>query len=135
MPIRHTLSDSGIPVQVYTDDLDDAGRMQLLPIARLPIVHHHVAAMPDVHKGIGATVGSVIVRPHGAGRRMSRSRARRELDVEALRRQTRGVECRGLKGVLDESPGACKDIDAVMANQTDQGDIVYRLKQVVCVKG
>lgn len=72
---------------------------------------------------------------HGAGRRMSRSRARREFDVEALRRQTRGVECRIHKNVLDESPGAYKDIDTVMANQEDLVDVVHRLKQVVCVKG
>jgi len=72
---------------------------------------------------------------HGAGRRMSRSRARREFDIGALRQQTRGVECRIRKSVLDESPGAYKDIDTVMANQEDLVDVVHRLKQVVCVKG
>lgn len=72
---------------------------------------------------------------HGAGRRMSRSRARREHDLDTLRRQTRGVECRIHRSVLDESPGAYKDIDAVMANQSDLVDVVHRLKQVVCVKG
>lgn len=72
---------------------------------------------------------------HGAGRRMSRSRARREFDIDMLRRQTRGVECRIHKSVLDESPGAYKDIDAVMANQSDLVDIEHRLKQIVCVKG
>ncbi|MBS1270746.1 MAG: RNA-splicing ligase RtcB [Gammaproteobacteria bacterium] len=72
---------------------------------------------------------------HGAGRRMSRSQARRTFDVDALRRQTRGVECRIHKSVLDESPAAYKDIDTVMSNQADLVDIVHRLKQVVCVKG
>ncbi len=72
---------------------------------------------------------------HGAGRRMSRSRARREFDIDDLRQQTRGVECRIHRSVLDESPGAYKDIDAVMANQEDLVDVVHRLKQVVCVKG
>ena len=72
---------------------------------------------------------------HGAGRRMSRTQARRAFDVETLRSQTRGVECRIHKSVLDESPGAYKDIDAVMANQTDLVDVMHRLKQVVCVKG
>lgn len=72
---------------------------------------------------------------HGAGRRMSRSRARREFDIDALRDQTRGVECRIHKSVLDESPGAYKDIDSVMANQEDLVEVVHRLKQVVCVKG
>lgn len=72
---------------------------------------------------------------HGAGRRMSRTQARRAFDVETLRSQTRGVECRIHKNVLDESPGAYKDIDTVMANQADLVDVVHRLKQVVCVKG
>ena len=49
--------------------------------------------------------------------------------------QTVGVECRKDVGVVDEIPGAYKDIDAVMANQADLVDVVHTLKQVVCVKG
>ena len=60
MPIRQTLSSDRVPVRIWTDDIDDASRRQLANIAALPIVHHHVAAMPDVHLGIGATIGSVI---------------------------------------------------------------------------
>ncbi|HSS66849.1 MAG TPA: RtcB family protein, partial [Gammaproteobacteria bacterium] len=56
---------------------------------------------------------------HGAGRRMSRREAKRRFSPEDLERQTRGVECRKDKGVVDEIPGAYKDIDSVMANQTD----------------
>lgn len=72
---------------------------------------------------------------HGAGRRMSRTQAKKQFDVEALKNQTRGVECRKDKGVLDEIPGAYKDIDSVMANQTDLVDVVHTLKQVLTVKG
>jgi tRNA-splicing ligase RtcB len=60
MPVRQTLASSAVPVRIWTDDIDDASRRQLANIAALPIVHHHVAAMPDVHLGIGATIGSVI---------------------------------------------------------------------------
>jgi tRNA-splicing ligase RtcB len=60
MPIVQTLHKGRVPVHIYTDDIDHAALQQLLNIANLPIVHPHVAAMPDVHAGIGATVGSVI---------------------------------------------------------------------------
>ena len=72
---------------------------------------------------------------HGAGRRMSRGKAKRlfsETDIEA---QTQGVECRKDKGVLDEIPGAYKDIDEVMENQSDLVEVVHSLRQVICVKG
>jgi len=48
---------------------------------------------------------------------------------------TEGVECRKDKGVIDETPGAYKSIDAVMAAQADLVDVVATLKQLVCVKG
>jgi tRNA-splicing ligase RtcB len=72
---------------------------------------------------------------HGAGRRMSRTAARRNFSQIDLEEQTRGVECRKDGGVLDEIPGAYKDIDAVMENQRDLVEVVHTLKQVVCVKG
>jgi tRNA-splicing ligase RtcB len=72
---------------------------------------------------------------HGAGRRMSRGAAKRMFDLEALASQTAGVECRKDSGVLDEIPGAYKDIDTVMAAQRDLVDVVHTLKQVLCVKG
>ena len=55
--------------------------------------------------------------------------------VEDLIEQTNGVVCRKDKGVLDEIPGAYKDIDEVMANQSDLVEVVHTLKQVLCVKG
>lgn len=72
---------------------------------------------------------------HGAGRRMSRSEAKRRFDKRDMETQTEGVECRKDKGVIDEIPGAYKDIDTVMANQSDLVEVVHTLKQVVCVKG
>jgi len=72
---------------------------------------------------------------HGAGRRMSRNAAQKSFSLEDLRIQTEGVICRKDKGVLDEIPGAYKDIDEVMANQSDLVDVVHTLKQIICVKG
>jgi len=72
---------------------------------------------------------------HGAGRRMSRTQAKKEFTVADLEAQTRGVECLKTVGVLDEIPGAYKDIDTVMSNQADLVEIVHTLKQVICVKG
>ncbi|WP_201617353.1 RtcB family protein [Psychrobacter urativorans] len=72
---------------------------------------------------------------HGAGRRMSRSKAGRTFTVDELKSQTEGVECRKDKSVLDEIPGAYKDIDEVMANQSDLVEVVHTLKQVMCIKG
>ena len=72
---------------------------------------------------------------HGAGRTMSRARARKLFTREDLRNQTAGVECRKDDGVIDEIPSAYKDIDRVMQAQSDLVDIVATLKQVLCVKG
>jgi tRNA-splicing ligase RtcB len=72
---------------------------------------------------------------HGAGRKMSRSAAKRTFGVRDLVEQTRGVECRKDSGVVDEIPGAYKPIEKVMAQQTDLVEVVAELKQVVCVKG
>ena len=72
---------------------------------------------------------------HGAGRLMSRNAAQKKFNLEDLRQQTDGVICRKDKGVIDEIPGAYKNIDEVMANQADLVDVVHTLKQVICVKG
>ena len=72
---------------------------------------------------------------HGAGRRMGRNQATKNFTLADLEKQTEGVVCRKDKGVLDEIPGAYKDIDEVMANQTDLVEVVHTLKQVLCVKG
>jgi tRNA-splicing ligase RtcB (3'-phosphate/5'-hydroxy nucleic acid ligase) len=72
---------------------------------------------------------------HGAGRLMSRNKAKNAFSLDDLIAQTAGVECRKDAGVLDEIPGAYKPIDQVMANQSDLVEVVATLKQVVCVKG
>ena len=72
---------------------------------------------------------------HGAGRRMSRTQARKSFSVEDLVKQTEGVECRKDNAVLDEIPSAYKDIDKVMQNQRDLVDVAHVLKAVLCVKG
>jgi tRNA-splicing ligase RtcB len=72
---------------------------------------------------------------HGAGRAMSRNEARRRFTRADLVAQTSGVECRKDTAVIDELPAAYKDVDAVMAAQSDLVDVVHTLKQVLCVKG
>jgi tRNA-splicing ligase RtcB len=72
---------------------------------------------------------------HGAGRRMSRTRAREVFTERDLMTQTQGVECRKDRGVIDEIPGAYKDIDAVLRNESDLVEPTEVLKQVICVKG
>ncbi len=72
---------------------------------------------------------------HGAGRAMSRTRAKRQFTLEDHAKATEGVECRKDAGVLDETPAAYKDIDAVMAAQEDLVEVLHTLKQIVCVKG
>lgn len=72
---------------------------------------------------------------HGAGRKMSRSKAKLLFGQEDLIQQTQGIECRKDSGVIDEIPSAYKDIDQVMANQSDLIEILHTLKQVLCIKG
>ncbi|WP_058534826.1 RtcB family protein [Legionella saoudiensis] len=72
---------------------------------------------------------------HGAGRVMSRTKAKQLVNLEEHRRALDRVECKKDASTLDETPKAYKDIDAVMAAQKDLVEIVYTLKQILCVKG
>ncbi len=72
---------------------------------------------------------------HGAGRVMSRTEAKRQFTVADHVAATAGVECRKDADVIDETPRAYKDIDAVMAAQSSLVEIMHTLRQVVCVKG
>jgi tRNA-splicing ligase RtcB (3'-phosphate/5'-hydroxy nucleic acid ligase) len=72
---------------------------------------------------------------HGAGRKMSRTAAKKKFTRDDLKAQTMGVECRKDQGVVDEIPGAYKDIEEVMRAQNDLVEVVAELKQVICVKG
>jgi tRNA-splicing ligase RtcB len=72
---------------------------------------------------------------HGAGRKMSRTKAKRTFTVDDLVAQTRGVECRKDAGVIDEIPGAYKDLESVIEAQSDLVEVVAHLRQLICVKG
>jgi tRNA-splicing ligase RtcB len=72
---------------------------------------------------------------HGAGRQMSRTKARATFTTVDLEAQTVGVECRKDADVIDEIPGAYKDIHQVMRDQSDLVEVVASLKQVMCIKG
>ena len=100
----------------------------------LGIVPGSMGARSYIVRGKG-NAESFCSSAHGAGRRMSRTAATKRFTEADLARQTEGVICRKDKGVVDEIPGAYKDIDEVMANQRDLTEILHTLKQVVCVKG
>ncbi|MEU4117424.1 RtcB family protein [Kitasatospora sp. NPDC028055] len=72
---------------------------------------------------------------HGAGRKMSRTAAKKRFTTRDLAEQTKGVECRKDSGVVDEIPGAYKNIEKVIEQQKDLVEVVAHLKQVICVKG
>lgn len=72
---------------------------------------------------------------HGAGRRMSRTEAKRRFTIEDVLEQTSGVSCRKDEGIIDELPSAYKDIDEVMQNQKDLVRPIFELKQFLCIKG
>ncbi len=98
------------------------------------IIPGSMGAKSFIVKGLGAAE-SFNSCSHGAGRRMSRTAARKRFSARDLEEQTLGVECRKDAGVVDEIPGAYKDIAEVMRNQADLVEVVAELKQVVCVKG
>ena len=103
-------------------------------IDELGIIPGSMGAKSFIVRGKGSKA-SFCSCSHGAGRAMSRTQAKKQFDTEDLSIQTNGVECRKDKGVIDEIPGAYKDIDKVMQNQHDLVSIEHTLKQVVCVKG
>ncbi|WP_146646137.1 RtcB family protein [Labilithrix luteola] len=72
---------------------------------------------------------------HGAGRKMSRTAAKKVFTVQDHEEATRGIECRKDADVIDETPAAYKSIDDVMNAQRELVDVVHTLRQVVCVKG
>lgn len=87
-----------------------------------------------VVRGLGSAA-SFQSASHGAGRVMSRTKAKRTFTVDDLIAQTQGVESRKDAGVIDEIPGAYKDINEVVAAQADLVEVVAFLRQIICVKG
>ncbi len=103
-------------------------------VGDLGVIPGSMGARSYIVRGLG-NPESFCSCSHGAGRAMSRSEARRRFTLEDHARATAGVECRKDADVLDETPGAYKSIDAVMAAQRDLVEILHTLHQVVCVKG
>ncbi len=103
-------------------------------VGELGIIPGSMGAKSYVVRGKGQ-VDAFCSCSHGAGRRMSRTQAKKRFSRDDLERQTQGVECRKDKGVIDEIPSAYKDIDEVMRNQADLVEVVHTLKQMLCVKG
>ncbi|NER59169.1 RtcB family protein [Pseudomonas sp. MAFF212428] len=101
---------------------------------QLGIIPGSMGAKSFIVRGLG-NEDSFCSCSHGAGRIMSRARARQAFTVEDQARATVHVECRKDKDVIDEIPMAYKDIDAVMAAQRELVEVVHTLRQVVCVKG
>ena len=103
-------------------------------VGDLGIIPGSMGTRSYIVKGLG-NPDSFCSCSHGAGRRMSRSAAKKQFTVEDVAAQTAGIECRKDTGIIDEIPGAYKDIDQVMKNQDDLVEIVATLKQILCVKG
>jgi tRNA-splicing ligase RtcB (3'-phosphate/5'-hydroxy nucleic acid ligase) len=101
---------------------------------RFGIIPGSMGAKSFIIKGLG-NPQSFNSCSHGAGRKMSRTKAKSKYTIDDLKAQTAGVECRKDKGVVDEIPGAYKDIEEVMRAQADLVEVVAELKQVICVKG
>ena len=101
---------------------------------QLGIVPGSMGAKSYIVRGLG-NVQSFNSCAHGAGRKMSRSAAKAYFSRDDLIAQTAGIECRKDQYVVDEIPGAYKDIDMVMENQTDLVEVVHTLRQVLCIKG
>ena len=100
----------------------------------LGIIPGSMGARSFIVRGLG-NAESFQSCSHGAGRRMSRTEARKRFSLEDHAAATAGVECRKDADVIDETPAAYKDIDAVMEAQKDLVEVVHTLKQIVCVKG
>jgi tRNA-splicing ligase RtcB len=87
-----------------------------------------------VVEGLGNAM-SLCSAPHGAGRRLSRTAARRQFSRDQLRQAMTGIEYRDSDAFLDEIPAAYKDIDRVMADSADLVRVRHTLRQAVNVKG
>jgi len=101
---------------------------------RYGIIPGSMGAKSFIIKGLG-NAEAFNSCSHGAGRKMSRTKAKARFTRDDLEKQTAGVECRKDKAVIDEIPGAYKDIEEVMRAQSDLVEVVAEIKQVICVKG
>ncbi|MDG4764122.1 RtcB family protein [Solwaraspora sp. WMMD406] len=118
----------GVPLLVTRKGAIRAGR------GELGVIPGSMGTGSYVVRGLGNET-AYCSASHGAGRRMSRSKAKKTFSVADLAEQTAGVECRKDAGVVDEIPAAYKDLNQVIAEQADLVEVVAHLRQVVCVKG
>ncbi|MFE2551683.1 RtcB family protein [Streptomyces sp. NPDC059355] len=100
----------------------------------LGIIPGSMATGTYIVKGLG-NAAAFNSASHGAGRRMSRTAAKKRFSTRDLAEQTKGVECRKDAGIVDEIPAAYKPIEQVMEQQRDLVEVVAKLKQVICIKG
>ncbi|GAA3726205.1 tRNA-splicing ligase RtcB [Spinactinospora alkalitolerans] len=121
-------SYDGVDVLVTRKGAIRAGR------GDLGIIPGSMATGTYIVRGLG-NPDSFNSASHGAGRRMSRNKAKKTFTEADLIEQTKGVECRKDRGVLDEIPAAYKDLSEVIDAQTDLVEVVAHLRQVICVKG
>jgi tRNA-splicing ligase RtcB len=103
-------------------------------LGRLAIIPGSMGAKTYIVKGLG-NEDAYKSASHGAGRKMSRTQAMKTFTVEDHIKATEGIECKKDSSVLDETPGAYKNIEDVMNAQKDLVEIQHELRQIVCVKG
>lgn len=125
---------------VATEVIDD----QLMIVTRKGAIRAGFGELALIPGSMGT--GSYVVRglgsadsfysaSHGAGRKMSRNKAKKTFTTDDLAEQTAGIECRKDQGVVDEIPGAYKDLHGVIEAQADLITPVAHLRTVLCVKG
>lgn len=157
----HRLSDKLVSF-IEPEAIEPQALLQASRISRMPFIYDHVALMPDVHLGMGATVGSVIATegaitgsmatgtfiatglgneasfmsaPHGAGRRMSRGEAKRTFTLEDLQVKMEGITARLRPSLIDEHPDAYKDVAMVIDRSSELVKVEHTLRQILNVKG
>jgi tRNA-splicing ligase RtcB len=109
------------------------GAIQMRP-GQLGVIPGSMGTRSYIVSGLG-NPASFSSAPHGAGRRFSRTEARRRFTMEDFDRAMQGIEHRRAEALIDELPGAYKDIDEVMQNAKELVEIKHTLHQVCNVKG
>ena len=103
-------------------------------VGDMGIIPGSMGARSYIVKGLGCE-DAFCSAPHGAGRVMSRGKAKKVVTAEMFEEQTKGILCRKDAGVYDEAPMAYKPIDQVMYNANGLVEVVAELRQILCIKG
>ncbi len=109
------------------------GAIQMMP-GQLGVISGFMGTRSYIVSGLGNPLSYMSVF-HGAGRRFSRSEARRRFTMDDFEREMDGIECRHSLELIDEIPSAYKDIDEVMENSKSLVSILYELRQIINIKG